>query len=215
MTLTAAEETVLAVAERVNRKVQLLRLHWKASQLQETLAGIHHGLGHELAEVVLRPISIPDPAPTSESLVRTHPHLEPLVSRSCEQSRTIKEQLNRISSRIVSMQSEAIREDLLRFTRELEFRGTTLQYFVVSRGATMIGRPLRDLTVQAGVDIVSVLRGPLVLAPNTDERILPNDGILLLGAPDALAACAKSLVPSPGELGPTEEDDLIGRPSHV
>ena len=213
VTLTAAEETVLTVAERVNRKVQLLRLHWKASQLHEALARIHHELGQALAEAVVQPISA-DPIPTSESLVRTHPHLDPLVSRSREQSRTIKEQLNRISSRIVSMQSEAIREDLVRFTRELEFRGATLQYCVVTRGAAMAGRPLRDLTVQPGVHIVSVLRGPLVLPPDTDERIQPNDGILLLGAPDALVACTRNLAPSPVEVTPIE-DDLIERPSHV
>ncbi len=216
VTLSAAEETVLAVAERVNRKVQLLRLHWQASQLQDHLAGIHRELGRHLAERGSQPdlpaksARIPDPpdptAPTSS---------EPdgLLRRSSEQARGLKEQLERISARILSLRSEVIREDLLRFTRDLEFRGVTLQYLVVARGAPLAGRRLRDPALHVDAHVVGVLRGPLVVTPTSDETIQAGDSILIMGTPTAMQQCidlATVSAAAPGAFDP----DMVGRMSH-
>ena len=43
-TLATIEEGTLAVAERVNRKVQLMRLHWQASQAQAALSRMNLAL---------------------------------------------------------------------------------------------------------------------------------------------------------------------------
>ena len=210
VTLSAAEETVLALAERVNRKVQLLRLHWQASQLQEHLAGIHRELGRHLAESGSRSKL---PTATAHDSAPTPQESDGLLRRSSEQARGLKELLERISARILALRSEVIREDLLRFTRDLEFRGVTLQYLVVARNAPLVGRRLRDATLHVDAHVVGVLRGPLVVTPTSDETIQAGDGILIMGTPTAMQQCVDLTTVSaaaPGAFDP----DMVGRMSH-
>ncbi len=48
VTSTALHEAVVSIAERVNRKVQILRLHWQASSVLERIDAISQDLGHQL-----------------------------------------------------------------------------------------------------------------------------------------------------------------------
>ena len=49
ITSTALHETIVSISERVNRKVQILRLHWQASTLLERIDGVTHDLGQQIA----------------------------------------------------------------------------------------------------------------------------------------------------------------------
>src|SRR5437016_12404947 len=51
ITGSAIYETVLALAERANRKVQVLRLHSQASSLLSQIEEVHGELGREIATV--------------------------------------------------------------------------------------------------------------------------------------------------------------------
>lgn len=54
VTSTALHEAVVSIAERVNRKVQILRLHWQASSVLERIDAISQDLGHQIVDQISR-----------------------------------------------------------------------------------------------------------------------------------------------------------------
>ena len=80
-TLTAkgAQETVLAIAERVSRKVQILRLHWQAASLSGQVERLHQQLGAALCGV-LAPQSDPHASEPPQGTIERH--LADIASKS-------------------------------------------------------------------------------------------------------------------------------------
>ncbi len=192
VTLTAAEETVLGLAERVNRKVQLLRLHWQASQIQSSITGLYRDLGRRLiGELAARPSATGFTAAgfgrglsmeTQASLMGTS-----------HQVQGLKAQFSQIEAKIGTMKSELIREDISRFTRDVEVRGMTLHYVGVQQSSALAGHRVQELAGMPHVRLVALVRGPLVLGAESDDQLQPGDGVLLLGPPEAVKDAATAL----------------------
>lgn len=180
-TLTArgVQETVLAIAERVNRKVQILKLHWMAASLSDQIQQLHQQLGVTLCEVL---------APHDGR----HPHesfrdsAEQPLAEIAARVRLLKKQLLLIDPRVRQIESEALREDLLNLERDLFLRSATVERLHVAHGSSAVGCSAGQLGLPASVRVVAVLRGPSLLLSFDTILFRPGDTVILLGMRDEL-----------------------------
>ncbi len=171
---SALYETVVSIAERVNRKAQIIRLHWHASALLERMDRIASELGEELVHHVSRRfLTDPtDPAVTE---------LDHTLTRVAGRMRELKQSLLAIDGRIRDLKLEAIHEDLLRLQRDLVLRDAAIERIVIPRHAAAVGRPVRACPHRPSVQIATVLRGPFLLPPGEDLVFRPDDIVVLVG----------------------------------
>lgn len=176
-TLTARgiHETVLAIAERVNRKVQILKLHWQAASLSDQIEYLHQQLGAELCAVLA---SHDDARHAYEiSQGTTEKDLAEIASRV----RLLKKELLQVDPRVRQIESEALREDLLNLERDLFLRSATIERLRVVQGAPAIGYAIGQLGLPSSVRVVAVLRGPSLLLSFDTVVFRPGDTVILLG----------------------------------
>lgn len=182
-TLTARgfHETVLAIAERVNRKVQILRLHWQAASLSGQIERLHQQLGAALCSV-LAPQETRDAHEISHGT--TQQHLADIASRVS----TLKQELLLVDPLVRQIESEALREDLLNLERDLFHRSATIERLRIVPGALASGSLVSQLGLPTTVRVVAVLRGPSLLLSFDAVPFRPGDMVILLGHRDALKA---------------------------
>ena len=180
-TLTARgiQETVLAISERVNRKVQILKLHWLAASLSDQIEQLHQLLGATLCEV-LAPHNGRQPHEASRDSAQQQ--LVEIASRV----RLLKKELLQVDPRVRQIESEALREDLLNLERDLFLRSATIERLHVVHGALAVGCSAGQLGLPASVRIVAVLRGPSLLLSFDTILFRPGDTVILLGLRDEL-----------------------------
>ncbi len=172
----ALYETVLAVSELVNRKVQIIRLHRQASTLLKKIDEIPGRLGQQIvAQVSGRLLDKPSP----DSGVGT---IDETLTDAIAQVRQLKTFLVRVDAQIRELKLEVIHEDLLAFQRDLTLRSGGIERITVTRGAPAAHEPLSELPHSAAAHVATVLRGPFVLAPNQDLLLRPGDIVILIGA---------------------------------
>ena len=181
-TLTARgiHETTLAISERVNRKVQILKLHWQAASLSDQIERLHQQLGAELCAAL-----------ASHDDQRTHgtppagspeQHLAEIASRV----RLLKKELLQVDPRVRQIESEALREDLLNLERDLFLRAATIERLRVIQGAPASGCAVGQLGLPSSIRVVAVLRGPALLLSFNAVLFRPGDTVILLGLRDEL-----------------------------
>lgn len=193
ITVATCEEAVLAVAEQVQRKVQLLRLHWQASQIHAQIAQVHRTLGQS----VIAAITVAPGRPlNATSLDETT--LSPMLARGSEQIQTLKAQMLQTDLRIQALHLDALRDDLKQGLRDLESRGWRLEYVTLRDGMPLVGRHVHDLLATPDVRPLSLLRGPLVMPVEPSQGLRAGDCLLLLGTPDALNRCRSLLTEGTG-----------------
>ncbi len=180
-TLTARgiHETVLAIAERVNRKVQILKLHWQAATLAGQIEQLHQQLGTVLCAVLA-----PQDTRGAHDIAHgtTEQHLAEIASRV----RLLKKELLQVDPRVRQIESEALREDLLNLERDLFLRSATIERLRVVPGASADGCTAGQLGLPASVRVVAVLRGPSLLLNFDTVVFRPGDTVILLGLRDEL-----------------------------
>ncbi len=180
-TLTARgfHETVLAIAERVNRKVQILRLHWQATSLAGQIDRLHQQLGaalcSELAPQDARHAHEPAPGMTPQ-----------LLADISSRVGALKKDLLQVDPQVRQIESEALREDLLNLERDLFHRSATIERLRIVPGAPASGSLVSQLGLPASVRIVAVLRGPSLLLSFDAVPLRPGDMVILLGHRDSL-----------------------------
>jgi hypothetical protein len=175
-TLTARgiHETVLAIAERVNRKVQILKLHWQAASLCDEIERLQQHLGAELCAV----LATHDSGQTPAAL----PGLtEQRVAETASRVRLLKKELLQVDPRVRQIESEALREDLLNLERDLFLRSATIERLRVIQGAPATGCAIGQLGLPSSVRVVAVLRGPSLLLSFDTVVFRPGDTVILLG----------------------------------
>lgn len=182
-TLTARglHETVLAVAERVNRKVQILKLHWQAASLSGQIEHLHQQLGATLCAVLA-----PHDSRAAHDISQgtTEQHLAEITARV----RLLKKELLQVDPLVRQIESEALREDLLNLERDLFLRSATIERFRVVQGAPASGCTVGQLGLPASVRLVVVLRGPSMILSFDTVVFRPGDTVILLGHRDELKA---------------------------
>ncbi|HJR76634.1 MAG TPA: TrkA C-terminal domain-containing protein [Nitrospiraceae bacterium] len=176
LTGSAFYETVLALAERVNRKVQVLRLHAQATRELHAVRTLHCDIGRRMVDQFGSSFQGSEvPQRTSMTTV------DALIAGAANQVRQSQDRLGRIESRIRELKCEAAHEDLVAIQRDLAVRDAALERTVVARGAPIVGRPLGDLAVPPTTRLAAAFRGPFLL-PITPHLILrPDDVVLLIG----------------------------------
>ena len=171
----ALHETILAVAERVNRKVHVLRLHWKAASLVSQIDEVRHLLGQQIvtAKLVTRSGHAGDQTPVTD--------LDRAVTRAQTRVQELNLHLSRFEDEIRQMKLETIHEDLLRLQQDLSARAAGIERVIIPRGAASAGQPLRNAPRSSTAIVAMILRGPYLLAPQDDLLCRPGDIVVLLG----------------------------------
>jgi hypothetical protein len=200
ITGSALYEAVLAISERVNRKVQIIRLHWQASQLLERMEQVTGEVGQELTEHVSRRFLARG---ASDSGLAA---LDILLVGAAAQVGGLKQSLVHIDSRIRELKLEAIHQNLLRLQRDLSARSAAIERLTVRPGAAVVGHTIHVLPLSPSVHISTVLRGPFLLSPDAHLVFRPDDIVVLIGLQSQLnevipwftgAAAAKVAITTP------------------
>jgi K+/H+ antiporter YhaU regulatory subunit KhtT len=170
---SAIYETVLALAERANRKVQVLRLHSQASNLLSQIEQVHGELGHQIAALCAkRP-------PFSHGSTLPSDQLERVLGQAGDRIQQLKQTLLGVDSHIHELKLETIHHELLTLQQDLSLRAAAIERFPVVQGSPVIGRTLAEVALPASVRLVTVLRGPFLVPPD-DALVLRVDDILVM-----------------------------------
>lgn len=175
VTSHAFYETVLAISELVNRKVQIIRLHWHASTLLKRIDEVAGRLGEQIVTQVSNRLV---DNPSLDSGVGT---IDETLTEAIAKVQHLKSLLARVDTHIRELKLEAIHQDLLAFQRDLTRRSGGIARLTVTRGATATSEPLSALPHSASAHIATVFRGPFLLAPTNDLLLRPGDIVILIG----------------------------------
>ncbi len=190
ITSSAIYETVLAIAERVNRKVQVLRLHSQASSLLSQIEQVHGELGYQIATLCARrpPFSHESTLPSDQ--------LERLLSQAGERIQQLKRTLLDVDSRIRELKQETIHHELLTLQQDLSLRTAAIERFPVVQGSPVIGKTLAEMALPLSIRLVTVLRGPFLVPPDDALILRVNDVLVIIGLQGDLAKVASSFTPA-------------------
>jgi hypothetical protein len=184
ITGSAIYETVLAVAERVNRKVQVLRLHSQASSLLSQIEQVHGELGSQIATLCAKrpPFSHESALPSDQ--------LEHLLSQAGDRVQQLKRTLLGVDSRIRELKQETIHHELLTLQQDLSLRTAAIERFPVVQGSPVIGKTLAELALPVSLRLVTVFRGPFLVPPDDALILRANDVLVMIGLQGDLAKVA-------------------------
>lgn len=188
ITLAGTGEAVLCLSERVNRKTQLLRLHWQAATLTQEMEKVSQNVGHVLCDLV-SPSSYDTGGMTAANMPTSAPLLE-----SAAAVRVLKQELANVERSIRELEVEALHEDLVKIQRDLTSRSAGLSRLVVAPGSSAVGLSLAQLNVPEMTHAVALLRGPTLLSPTAEVPIRVGDIVVLLGPQAALQQVASHFV---------------------
>jgi hypothetical protein len=186
LTGSAFYETILAIAERVNRKVHVLRLHSQATTLLHQIRSIHRQVGQRVAARVA------DPARPHADLT-ADPTLTPLdeiVRTAADRIASHRILLQQVETRIRELKEELVHDDLLKIQRDLGARGAAIERFVVAQGAPIIGHPIGEYDIPSTMRLVMVVRGPFLLPPAASLTLRADDVVVLAGLREDLVRWA-------------------------
>ena len=187
ITGSAIYETVLALAERANRKVQVLRLHNQASTLLSQIEEVHGELGRQIATFYARR------PPYSHEAIPRSDQLEQLLGQAADRVQHLKRTLLDVDSHIRELKLETIHHELLTLQQDLSLRAAAIERIPLARGSPMIGKTLAELTLPTSVRLVTVLRGPFLIPPEEALVLRADDILVMVGLQADLAQLASEL----------------------
>jgi TrkA-C domain len=173
LTGSAVYESVVAVAERVNRKVHVLRLHGQAASLLTHIETVQGDLGRQLAAALSRNV-FGRPGVSPSEFERT-------LTQATDRVHVLKQTLVQVDAQIRALKLEAIQADLLTLQRDLSLRAAALERLPVSHGSTAAGKQVSDLAWPASVRLVTVFRGPFLIAPVDGFVFRAEDIVIAVG----------------------------------
>jgi hypothetical protein len=178
VTLSGTREVIFAVSERVNRKTQILRLHWQAATLTHQMEDISRTVGHALCD-----LAVPSGHDTSVDRVylaaRTH------LLEGATAVRALKQELTHVEGAIRDLELEALHEGLVQIQRDLTSRSAGLSRFVVRPDSAAVGLSLFQLDLSTMTQVAALFRGPTLLSPSSAEVFLRAGDIVILLGPQA------------------------------
>ena len=121
ITGSAIYETILALAERANRKVQVLRLHNQASSLLSQIEQAHGELGRQIAALCAKrpPFSHESTLPSDQ--------LERFLGQAGDRVQQLKRTLLSVDSNIRELKLETIHHELLTLQQDLSLRAAAIE----------------------------------------------------------------------------------------
>ena len=173
ITGSAIYETVLALSERANRKVQILRLHNHASNLLNQIEQGHGDLGrHIVALSAKRSPLTPESPPSSNQLGE-------ILGQAGDRIQQLKQTLLNVDSQIRELKLETIHHELLTLQQDLSLRTAAIERLTIVRGSPVIGKRMAEVALPPSVRLVTILRGPFLVSPD-DTLVLRADDILIM-----------------------------------
>jgi hypothetical protein len=188
ITASALREAVIAVAERVNRKVQILQLHYHADYVAAQMRAVQQEAGVRVATLLAGAASAGDPLVQSQA--------EPLLIESAGRLRALKKELAQIDGRIGLMELETVREELSQIHSDLAMRSAALRRAVVEPGSPASGQPAGALPLPSG-RVAAVLRGAAVLTALDGVVLQAGDVVVMVGLEQDLAPVLPRLFARP------------------
>lgn len=173
ITVTGLRETVMVVSERVNRKVQILKLHWQASVLTQQLEALYHRVGCSIADLQPGGVALPGLA--------IRPEAEAGLADAAARVRMVKNEIALVEARIRELETEALRDDLLKLQHDLFLRSAAIQPVVVAAGSAAIGQAVGQLNLPASVRVGGVLRERALLVALDSVMLRAGDSVVLIG----------------------------------
>jgi uncharacterized protein with PhoU and TrkA domain len=163
---------VLALSERVNRKTQIIRLHWHSSGVLQQIDEVTAEVGRQVEAHVTRHPPNQDQDDSA---------LDSVVAHATVRVQELKQSLARIDGQIRELKLEAIHEDLLKLQQDLSARSAKIERLTIARHAAAVGQTLSAIPRSSSVHIASVLRGPFLLAPSEGLIFRTDDVVVLIG----------------------------------
>ncbi len=179
ITLTGLHEVVIAVSERVNRKVQILKLHWQASAVEQQIESIHQRVGEQIIARLTQDGAAANPDSNRQEIDR-------FLAEATSRIRVLKGDLGQVEALMRELEAETLRETLLKVQHDLFTRTASLERVVVSHGAAASGRSPAQLGLAASTHVVAILRGTAILAQPDSIALRPGDIVILIGRQDDL-----------------------------
>jgi K+/H+ antiporter YhaU regulatory subunit KhtT len=184
ITGSAIYETVLALAERANRKVQVLRLHSQASNLLSQIEQGHGDLGRQIASFCAkRP-------PFSHESTLSSTQLEGFLGQAGDRIQQLKQTLLSVDSQIRELKLETIHHELLTLQQDLSLRAAAIERLPIVQGSPVIGRRLAEMVLPVSVRLITVLRGPFLVPPDDALVLRVDDVLVMIGLQTDLAQVA-------------------------
>ena len=187
ITGSAIYETILAVAERANRKAQVVRLHSQASSLLSQIEQVHGELGRQIASLCAKrpPFSHESTLPSDQ--------LGHFLGQAGDRVQQLKRTLLSVDSHIREIKLETIHHELLTLQQDLSLRAAAIERFPIVQGSPVIGRTLAEVALPASVRLVTVLRGPFLVPPDNALALRTDDVLVMIGLQEDLALVASKL----------------------
>jgi hypothetical protein len=173
LTGSAVYESVVAVAERVNRKVHVLRLHGQAASLLTHIETVQGDLGRQLAAALSRNV-FGRPGLSPSEFERT-------LTQATDRVHVLKQTLVQVDAQIRALKLEAIQGDLLTLQRDLSLRAAALERLTVAHGSKAVGMQVSGLAWPASVRLVTVFRGPFLIPPVDGFIFRAEDIVIAVG----------------------------------
>ena len=172
ITGSALYEIVLSISERVNRKTQIIRLHWHASGVLQQIDKVTAEVGRQVADHISRP---------SLNQNQHDSDMDTTVSQASSRVQELKQSLTQIDGQIRDLKLEAIHEDSLKLQQDLTARSAKIERLTITRHAAAVGQTISAMPGSSSVHIASVLRGPFLLAPSEGLIFRADDIVVLIG----------------------------------
>ena len=169
-------ETILSISELVNRKVQIIRLHWQASALLQHIDDVTAKVGQQIAAQVSDRLLYQNHA---DSVVGV---IDRILADASSRVQELKQSLVGVDAQIRELKIETVHQDLLSLQRDLALRSGGIERLTVVRGAAAIGQPLSALPPHSSAYVATIVRGPVLLAPTDDLLFRPGDIVVLIGS---------------------------------
>lgn len=186
ISLTAVRESLISVAERVNRKVQIVKLHAYCSSIEDQLTAQYVNLGATLAEhlPLEPPIHRSLLLPPDASLVA------PRLASTLTQVQRLRRELHRLSLAIAEIETDTLTDTLLRMHHDLSVRGAAVERWTVQPGSLAASLTARDFEGSSQTRLIAVCRGPALLTTFDHLTLAPGDIVLLIGLRSHLRTAA-------------------------
>ncbi len=174
VTQDAVREIIIGLSERVNRKVQTLKLHWRAASLSDQRESVLHELGAYLATLLAQASGLPERDSERHGA-------EARLVEGASRVRELKKESMQIDALVRELEADTLREDLLRIQQDLTVRAATLERIVVAPGSSVLGQPVSHLSLPPATRVVAVCRGPAFLAVDQHLVLRAGDIVILVG----------------------------------
>jgi K+/H+ antiporter YhaU regulatory subunit KhtT len=179
ISLDGAKEAIMAVAERVARRVQVTKLQLQAEDAEARLKQAYQALGQCLYDTHA---GHPPGAFTVDDAL-------PL----CESIRAEQRALQELRDRLASRYDDVLILPLIRLQEDLQEGGGTIERVTIAPNAPADGKPLGEVPLPDSVRVALVRRNESLLYPSAQLVLRAGDQLTVIGNRSALPGALQLL----------------------